>query len=151
MTTLRDHAYNLARAYPGGAKALALRMEMNPTTLSHELRGQGSAKLGLEDAAALTALSGDLRILEAWNAEHGLVVIRVPHLDSKPAGECMDKLSNTAKEFSELVTEVARDLGDGRLSDNEMADIERQAADLLAATHALLAAARALNAKEHTA
>ena len=65
MTTLLDHAYNLARAYPGGAAALALRMRKNATTLSHELRGEGTAKLGLEDAAALTALSGDLRIL-AW-------------------------------------------------------------------------------------
>jgi hypothetical protein len=149
MTTLLDHAYNLARAYPGGAAALALRMRKNPTTLSHELRGEGSAKLGLEDAAALTALSGDLRILEAWNAEHGLVVIRMPHLENREAGECLKKLSETAKEFSELVTEVAGDLSDGRVNDNELRDIEREAAELLAATHALLAAARALNAREH--
>jgi hypothetical protein len=147
MTTLRDQANSLARAYPGGAEALALRMRKNPTTLSHELRGQGSAKLGLEDAAALTALSGDLRILEAWNAEHGLVVIRMPHLDGMPAGECLTTLSQTAREFSELVTEVSADLADGRLSDNELHRIEREAADLLAATHKLLSAARALNAK----
>lgn len=147
MTTLRDHAYNLARAYPGGAEALALRMKKNPTSLSHELRGQGTAKLGLEDAAALTALSGDLRILEAWNAEHGLVVIRMPLLDATHAGECMDKLSSLARDFSELVSEVAHDLGDGRISDNELARIEREAAEMLAATHALLASARALNAK----
>jgi hypothetical protein len=151
MTTLRDHAYNLARAYPGGAKALALRMEMNPTTLSHELRGQGSAKLGLDDAAALTALSGDLRILEAWNAEYGLVVIRMPHLPAGPVGGCLDKLSSTAREFSELVTEVAADMGDNRLSDNELQRIEREAAELLAAVHQLLAAARTLNAEEHRA
>ena len=149
MTTLRDHAFNLARAYPGGAEALALRMKKNPTTLSHELRGQGSAKLGLEDAAALTALSGDLRILEAWNADHGLVVIRMPQLENMPTGECMEKLSTTAREFSDLVAEVAGDLGDGRISDTELARIEREAADVLAATHALLAAARALNAREH--
>ena len=37
MTTLRDHAYALARAYPGGAAALALRMDKNATSLSHEL------------------------------------------------------------------------------------------------------------------
>jgi hypothetical protein len=149
MTTLRDQAYNLARAYQGGAEALALRMKKNGTTLSHELRGQGSAKLGLEDAAAMTALSGDLRILEAWNAAEGLLVIRMPELKAGPAGSCLDKLSQTAREFSELVAEVAGDLGDGKLNDNELQRIEREAADVLAAVHALLGEARALNAREH--
>lgn len=147
MTTLRDQAYNLARAYPGGAEALALRMKKNPTTLSHELRGQGSAKLGLEDAAAMTALSGDLRILEAWNAEHGLVVLHMPQLAQGSASGCLEKLSHTAREFSELVAEVAGDVGDGHLSDNELARIEREAAEVLAAVHALLNAARQLNAE----
>ena len=151
MSTLRDIAYNLARAYPGGAEALALRMGKNSTTLSHELRGQGTAKLGLLDAEALTDLSDDNRILEAWNAKRGLVVIRMPQLQSSNAGECMDKLSSLARDFSELVSEVAADLGDGRVSDNELARIEREAADVLGATHALLAAARALNAKGHAA
>lgn len=149
MTSLRDLAYNLARAYPGGAAALAFRMGKNPTTFSHELRGQGSAKLGLEDAQAMTELSGDLRILEAWNAEHGLVVIRMPEAHTGPVGGCLDKLSATAKEFSEMVTEVAGDMGDGRISDNELQRIEREGADLLAAVHQLLNAARAVNALEH--
>ena len=149
MTTLRDQALNLARAYPGGAAALALRMGKNPTTLNHELVGQGTAKLGLEDTATLTALSGDLRVLEAWNAEHGLIVLRMPQLVGDSVGECLDKLSKTAKEFSELVSEVAKDLGDGRVSDNELQRIEREGADVLVAVHALLQAARALNAKEH--
>ena len=147
--TLRDQAYNLARAYPGGAEALALRMKKNPTTLSHELRGQGTAKLGLEDAAAMTDLSGDLRILEAWNADMGLLVIRMPEPKDGPAGSCLDKLSQTAREFSELVAEVAGDLGDGKLNDNELQRIEREAADVLAAVHALLGEARSLNAREH--
>lgn len=151
MTTLRDQAYNLARAYEGGVEALALRMKRNPTTLGHELRGQGSAKLGLEDAAALTAFSGDLRILEAWNAEHGLIVIRMPDVPDGPVGGCLDKLSSTAREFSELVTEVAADMGDNRLSDNELQRIEREGAELLAAVHQLLGAARTLNAEEHRA
>ena len=149
MTTLRDQALNLARAYPGGAAALALRMGKNPTTLNHELVGQGSAKLGLEDAATITALSGDLRVLEAWNAEHGLVVIRMPNIPTGPLSSCLQKLSSTAREFSELVTEVAKDVDDNRLSDNELQSIEREAADVLAAVHQLLGAARILNAQEH--
>jgi hypothetical protein len=150
MTTLRDHAYNLARAYPGGAEALALRMKKNPTSLSHELRGQGTAKLGLEDAAALTALSGDLRILEAWNAEHGLIVIRTPLVTSDDPGGCLSALSKTAQEFSLLVAEVSSDMSDGRISDNELQRIEREGAEVLAAIHALLSSARALNQKEHS-
>jgi len=148
MTTLRDHAYALARAYPGGAAALALRMDKNATSLSHELLGQGSAKLGLEDAAALTALSGDLRILEAWNAEHGLLVIRMPMVMGDGTGGCLDKLSTAAKEFSDFVSEVASDMSDSRLSDNELGRIEREGAELLAAVHSLLKTARQINALE---
>jgi hypothetical protein len=151
MTTLVDHAFQLARAYPGGAGALALRMSKNATTLNHELVGRGSAKLGLEDAAAMTALSGDLRVLEAWNAEHNLLVIRMPLLPDGVATDCLDKLSRTAMEFSEMVQEVAQDLGDGRISDNELKRIEKEGAELLASVHQLLNAARQLNNQEQNA
>ena len=151
MTTLRDHAYNLARAYPGGAEALALRMGKNSTTLSHELRGQGTAKLSLLDAEAITDLADDNRILEAWNAKRGLIVIRMPAVTSDDPGGCLSALSKTAQEFSLLVAEVSGDMSDGRISDNELQRIEREGAEVLAAIHALLSSARALNAKEHSA
>lgn len=147
MTTLRDKAYQLARSYPGGAAALALRMGKNATSLNHELLGTGTAKLGLEDAAAMTALSGDLRILHAWNAEHGLLVVRMPELDGDDVGGCLERLGGAAKEFSALVAEVASDMGDGRISDNELARIEGKGHEVLASIHSLLAAARQLNAE----
>lgn len=147
--SLRDQALFLACAYPGGATALAHRMGKNPTTFNHELKGTGTAKLGLEDAELATDLSGDLRILEAWCAQHGLVVIRVPTVAGADTSGCLMKLSQAAKEFSDLVQEISGDMDDARLSDNEMSRIERDGADVLAAVHALLNAARALNAKEH--
>lgn len=147
MSSLRDQALLLARAYPGGATALAHRMGKNPTTFNHELTNTGTAKLGLEDAALATALSGDLRILETWNAEHGLLVIRMPSSTDGNVGGCLERLSNVAKEFSELVSEVSGDLGDGKLSDNELSRIEREGSEVLATVHALLNAARTLHAE----
>lgn len=146
MTTLRDHAYNLAQAYPGGAAALALRMGRNATTLQHELRGTGTAKLGLEDAAALTAFACDRRILAAWAAEEGQLLLPMPVISDVDASQCMRRLSATAQEFADLVAVATADLSDNQVSDNELARIEREASELYAAIHGLLKAVRDLHA-----
>lgn len=151
MTTYRDHAYNIARSYPGGAAALALRMGKNATSLQHELLGTGTAKLGLDDAVALSALAGDLRILQAWAGDAGQMLVPLPGLPDGPVSDCLLLLGNTAKEFSELVAESAKDLADGKINDNELAGIEREASEMFAAVHAFLRAAREANLQGKTA
>ena len=148
MSHLCDHAYQLARAYPGGITALAGRIGKNPTTLTHELSGQGSAKLGLEDAASLTAMSGDLRILEAWAAEHALVLLPMPEQPDTPpqAQDSAFRLAHLAKEFGAMVQEVAGGLEDARITDNELKSITNQSVELIASIHAVLASMRAVNA-----
>ena len=52
-----DAAFRLAHGYPGGASALALRMQIQPAHFSHQLKAAGSAKLGLVDAVMLSHLA----------------------------------------------------------------------------------------------
>ncbi len=40
--------------------------------------------------------------------------------------DCLVRMGDTAREFGELCTEVSKDLGDGKISDNELARINRQ-------------------------
>jgi len=142
--SLLDSAYDLVHDYPGGAPALGARMKKNATTLSHEVKGEGTAKLGLMDAKKMSDLSGDLRILQAWAVDAGQLLIPLPCVDD-PGDQCLAQLSRSAKEFSDLVAEVSTDLADGTISDNELARIEREAGELIANVHALMGAVRQRN------
>ena len=59
--------------------------------------------------------------------------------------ECLAMVSSTAKEFSDLLAAAAEGLADGVVSDNEVDRIEREAAELFSAVHALLKAMRDRN------
>lgn len=133
---LRDVAFLLGRHYPGGVRSLAPRIGKNATTLSHELNGTGGAKLGLLDAEAMTLLSGDLRILQAFALNCGQMLVPLPS-GGDGADDCMQRLAAMAKEFGDLCTEVATDLTDSVITDNELARIDRECGELMASVHTL--------------
>lgn len=134
---LRDVAYNVVHDYPGGAASLAPRLAKNATTLCHELSGTGVAKLGLLDAEKITHLAGDLRILEAFATNCGQMLVPLPESIGVADDDCMLRLADTAREFGELCKEVAGDLADGSISDNELGRIDRECGQLIASLHAL--------------
>lgn len=134
---LLDAAYNVVHDYPGGAESLAPRVGKNATTLSHEVKRTGAAKLGLDTAEKITQLAGDLRILQAFAANCQQMVVPLPVLESGQADDCMITLGTTAHNFGLLCTEVAGDLSDGKISDNELARIDRECGQLIAAVHAM--------------
>lgn len=132
-----DAAYNVVHDYPGGPDSLGPRVGKNPVTLSHEVRQTGGAKLGLHTAEKLTQRTGDLRILQAFAANCGQMLVALPVLPEGVADDCMERLAVSAREFGELCTEVATDLADGVISDNELARIEKASGELVASVHAL--------------
>jgi hypothetical protein len=134
---LLDASYNLAHDYPGGAASLAPRVGKNATTLSHELKGTGDAKLGLLTAEKMTVLSGDLRVLHAFAHNCGQMVLPLPAVPDGGSDDCMRRLGATAEEFGKLCAEVAGDLVDGQISDNELARIDRECGALIASLHAM--------------
>ena len=135
---LRDVAYSVVHDYPGGALSLAPRMGKNATTLSHEVNGTGTAKLGLVDAEKITHLTKDLRILEAFATHCGQMLVPLPEatvLDRD--ADCMLRLADTARKFGELCKEVAEDLMDGQISNNEMRRVDRGCGGLISSLYAL--------------
>jgi hypothetical protein len=134
---LRDVAANVVHDYPGGSPSLAPRIGKNATTLAHEVHGTGAAKLGLLDAEKITLRTGDLRILEAFALNCGQMLIPLPQSSDQPVDDCMARLATTAREFGDLCTEVAADLVDGSISDNELARIDRECGELMSSLRTL--------------
>lgn len=138
MSEILDAAYQLVRMYPGGAASLGPRMGKNATTLSHEVKGTGQAKFGLEDAVTATVFSGDLRILNTFAAECECMVLRLPQHLGEGAG-AMRQVARLAQEFGELVASVSEAAADGRITANELARARKEWQELVTQGQALMA------------
>lgn len=141
-----DAAYNVVHEYKGGAESLAPRLSgKSATTLSHEVAKVGTAKFGLETAVAVTMLTGDMRILEAFAVQCGRMTLPLPELLTSMGDDCLGRLGDVLRESGQLVAEVSGGLGDGVITDNEADRIERECGHLIATASALMAAVRARN------
>ncbi len=134
---LLDAAYNVVHDYPGGSQSLAPRLGKSATTLSHEVTATGTAKLGLLDAAKITELTGDVRLLAAFAANAGQMLVPLPKIQADASDDCMLLLADMAREFGELCTEVASDMADGVISSNDLSRIDTECGQLIASVHAL--------------
>lgn len=143
-------AFNVAHDYKGGAAQLALDIGRNPTTFSHEISETGAAKLGLKTAAKMTQRTRDLRILIAFAAQNNQMLVPVPASLDQTADECMKAMSNMSREFGELCQEICGSLGDdGEITDNELDRITKEAGQMQAAIHQMVATAQARNHRLH--
>ena len=134
---LLDAAYNVVHDYPGGSQSLAPRLGKSATTLSHEVTATGTAKLGLLDAAKITELTGDVRLLAAFAANAGQMLVPLPKIQADASDDCMLRLADTAREFGDLCREVASDMADGVISSNDLSRIDTECGQLIASVHAL--------------
>lgn len=142
---LLDAAYHTVHDYPGGAPSLAPRMGKSPHTLNHEVTGNGSAKLGLVDAAKVCQLTGDYRILYAFADSCGHACVPLPTDTAAEPGAVLEQLARASGEFADLCYEVIQSANDGSISDNELDRISSERLDLMGALARLGEAVQALN------
>jgi hypothetical protein len=128
--SVMDAARNLAEDYPGGAAALALRIDKNPSSFSHELHEAGIAKLGLVTAVKMTRRTGDRRILNAFAAEAGCMVLPLPEALAVEGDDAMQMVSDLAREFNDVVQAFVGAVADRDVNGNEMVGIRRQWSEL---------------------
>lgn len=145
-----DAARLVARDYAGGVEAVAARLGKAATSLRHELDpGYRTAKFGLADAVLLTQLTRemvggpDLRIVTAFATEVGAMVIPLPEIASGATD--MAAMTSTMREFGEYVARVGEVLADSRVTDNELADTERELGEMVQAAQRLQAMLKARN------
>lgn len=139
MNTL-DAARYVMRAYPGGADSLAPRIDKTPTTMRHEVAAHGAYKLGLLDAETMTQMAVEQRvpnalaILHAFATNCGAMVVALP--EQGAVGEpTFSDLANAAREFAEFMAVCANAAADGRVTGNELRDVDRELSHLISCAH----------------
>lgn len=146
-----DSIKRMADHYPGGYKAVALRLHKPHETLRKELSGAQGFKLGLIDAMAI------VRMCHEVNAEHSLLfAVEVAaahdmHLSPIDVSEfCTEDVLHSAtssmRSSTGLATEILERIADGDLCDNDMKVIEKAYADSIRNKHALMRGARGKHA-----
>ena len=153
---VRDAAYHLVHDYPGGAEALAPRLGKRATSLSAEVspnpvlgsHGRPAAKLGLLETMTMMQMSGDHRVLFAMAAELGYLAVPLPRVDEddhSDAATAAQRLGELAREFADVMGAAVTGLADGRLTDNELSQVEDEWGQLVARGQQLLALFVSLN------
>lgn len=143
--SVMDAARNVAEDYAGGARALALRIDKNPTTFAHELNETGGAKLGLETSVKMTKRSKDLRILNEFAAEAGCMVLLLPEALAVDGNDAMHLVSKLAGEFNDVVQSFVAAVADAEVTGTEVAAIRRQWAELQVVGQRVVAFAEAMH------
>jgi hypothetical protein len=133
---LLDAARSLVRRFPGGIEAVAVRLDKNPSTLRHEVAGSDAYKLGIQDAELLTQMAieqgvdNPMQILNIMATNCGALVVPLPGLQRGPASTFED-LAGAAKEFADFIAATSSAVADGKVSGNELREVDRELAELI--------------------
>lgn len=124
----------------GGAERAAEHIGASESALRHQLNPNDRAnKLGLLDAATLSAASGDTRIAEAFAAECGGVFIAMPQATVATGGPTtMEHAGKLATELGELLASTAEAVRDGEVKDSELREVMAKGVDMMTAWQSLM-------------
>ena len=149
---IRDAVRAMANRYPGGLDSLAPRLvRKTASTLDKELRGAHGFKLGVDDAADIAGFCYDLGTPEAlefatsFAAHMGCLLIPLPKGVNPTTLEAVRASAEHSRESAELLVSVCEALIDGKVSDNELHEAQRNGADVVKSVQQLLAALAELN------
>lgn len=134
--------YHAAKRFPGGGiTKVAELVEMDSDVLQKKLSPTCEThNLWLDEAERLMYAMRDPAPAIEFARAAGLACIPMPCVED---GQLQRSLADVAKEFADLVAASADAMRDGRMSQNEYAQIERQGAELIIAYTRHLACARA--------
>ncbi|EPD35558.1 MULTISPECIES: phage regulatory CII family protein [Delftia] len=136
---------------PGGRAAIAVRLGKSDEVARKELSGAASHKLGAVDALAIARIACEAGTPHCY--DYAAYVAhecggRFELLQEPVAGAAspMTKISKLVLETSHVTGAVIAAMQDGVISDNELAQIEREIAEAEEVLRKLRQAARAVNA-----
>lgn len=124
---ITDAAYNTIHDYPGGASAIAPRLgikspavlnsKVNPNTDTHHLT--------LAEASKIMAITGDFRILQSLNAEHGKVSIDLPVIPECRDIALTDLVLSIGMGGGDVCAVFKEMMADGRITQGEAMDMSK--------------------------
>ena len=136
--------------FPGGRAVVAVRLGKTDEVLRKELSGAASHKLGAVDALTIAGLLREAGMPHCYDyaayvaAEAGGRFDLVDACRTAVASP-VDKVSKLVLETSHITSAVIDAMQDGVISDNELAQIEREIAEAEEVLRKLRQAARAVN------
>ena len=128
----QDAIHHVVHDFPGGAEALAPRIGRGAQVLRNKVTLEGVAGVRrsheptLADVAAITRITGDLRVLDALAAEVGAVVLRLPTIDALGDSALLDMVLTVNDEYGQACAALRDGLADGEIDRQEFARIERE-------------------------
>ena len=133
--------YLVAQKYPGGVPALAVRLGVAASTLYAQLRGDEPLQVDRQDAilhfARQARVANWTQPLHAKAHEHGGIFVELA--DLPVASDALTQSMLLAvKEFGDLAGVAAADVADGAISQRELAEIEREGYEAVAAITAFV-------------
>jgi hypothetical protein len=147
---VRNAAWALARRWRSGVEGLCDRMLWSASTRGKELAGAPGYKLGIETCVEITqaaladGIEDPLAILNAFALSVGAVVIPLPQqLDDY--GTTFKCLADAAHEFGVFMAKAAEAMADGKITENELREVEREYGLLMARGQSCLASMRAVH------
>lgn len=134
------------RGYPLGTDALAARLCLSVTSLNHKVSPTyPGAHASPEEMTEIQEVTGDHSALHAMAARLGYVALAVPQAADAEDSSAM-ALAATVREFSDFASAAASGMADNRVTGNELAQIEREAGEAIAAINRLVGLAAAVHA-----
>lgn len=143
-----DANHCLARAYPGGIDAVALRLGKPPDTVRKELTGVKGYKFGIDTEEHLmqicqaAGMHDALLPLTAAAVNMGALLIPLPRDDA--SGTTYKCLAEAAHEFGGFMSSAADAIADGKVTANELRNVEREFSELVAKGQSCVAQMAAL-------
>lgn len=135
-----DAAHMTGHEYPGGTKALGVRMDMSPQILINKLNPHNKTHhLSLAEAMQMMRLSDDHRILFAAADELGYELKPLQAIGQQTP---MQAVSHTIEEFGQLVSACSDALADGKVTLLEVRRVEKELSELISQASALAALLR---------
>lgn len=147
----QDALRQMAKAYPGGYESLAPRVGKTAEVLRKELSGDPKFKLGLATSLLISELCIEAKCAHSMDfvnavAADGGGFVRLPVIEMSEPFSVNRSISTVTTELSHVVSAALEGDADGHISDNEMARIQKEVAEALAALQQLTRAVEAKHA-----
>ncbi|MCF1444479.1 phage regulatory CII family protein [Ralstonia nicotianae] len=137
-----DVLYSVARAYPGGIAALAPRMGMTAPVLRNKLRpGVDTHYMSFEQVSLLLELVDEAKVanaklpIRAFCWRHGMVALDIDRVraDALTDTDLNRAYGNVLSELADISKKFGEALADGRVSHEEMDELELEFEQLVGA------------------
>lgn len=148
LLTLEMACYHAVHDYPGGVAAIAGMHGKNAAVLQNKLNpNQDSHRINISDLEMIAISTHDHRMLQSVCSWFGAGYFILPACATDETG-LLEKSADLTRELGKLMASVSHALHDGRVDADEVAEMEKQLLELMAAGQALVAHAKRVGGAE---